>query len=312
MSASLLVLEVHLDGVVDAHFGKRVVPVEDALTQPAAVPDRNRVLDVVNDGLLGRRHLQAGVPLLEIPTMDVSLPFGFLVVVAKVTVAGHEVTNSVVCFTRLVAVVPGQVDNRKVQTNNLAASIGDIERHHGVLGEGLGGDDFGQARVQTTESQATSGGAKQQAVQVHDGLARWTHRKDGNVKQHGVGEDSSHRVSGFLFTVGPGTQLGRHDHQAVTVALPVHQHFGTLQSGKDGATVLRGRNDVLLSFPTPGQFCQKVVVFLPDSIERSGTVRGRNHFFVSVGHLVEFWEVGGRQRSGGQCECDDAMHGRIS
>ena len=312
MSASLLVLEVHLDGIVDADFGKRVVPVEDALTQPAAVPDRNRMLDVVNDGFLRRRHLQTGVPLLEIPAVDVSLPFGLLVVIAKVTVAGHEVTNSVVRFTRLVAVVSGQVDNREVQTNNLATSIGNIERHHGVLGEGLGGDDFGQASVQATESQATGSRAKQKAVQVHDGLARWTHRKDGNIKQHGVGKDSSHRVSGFLFTVGTGAQLGGHDHQAVTVALPVHQHFGTLQSGKDGATVLRGRNDVLLSFPAPGQFCQKVVVFLPDSIERPGTVRGRNHFFESVGHLIEFGEVGGRQRSGGQCECDDAMHGRIS
>ena len=78
---------------------------------PTAVTHRDGVLDVINDGLFGWRHLQAGVSLLEIPAVDVSLPFGLLVVISKVAVAGHEVANPVVSFTRLVPVVAGQVDD---------------------------------------------------------------------------------------------------------------------------------------------------------------------------------------------------------
>jgi hypothetical protein len=112
----------------------------------AAVADRDGVLDVVDDGLLGRAHSELGVGLLEVPAVDVArvVLVGEL---AQVAVAGGEVADALVGLAGLVARRALDVADRVVEGLDLAPASGTRWRPRCSRGSLGLGDDLGEARV---------------------------------------------------------------------------------------------------------------------------------------------------------------------
>ena len=291
-----LVLIVHLDGVVDADFGKSVVPPQNALADPPTIAHGYGVLDVKDDGFLRRAQLQLGITLFQIPAIDVADPLVFRLVLAQIAIDGGEISNPVVGDTRLVAgVVRDQADGKVIRLEP-AAGIGHFKGDLNILRERLGLGDGGQTRIQAAEK-TTENLARvldEQIVEVDHRLAARTHGHDRDVGQDAIGEQTRNRAFRFRVARRSRGQLGFNQSHALVKSFPVRIARRSLKTGKYRPAGLRDREVILLILPALGEFGEDLAVLLPspDGVEAGLAVRDGHDFLVAFRDFLERWEVG--------------------
>ena len=289
------VLLVDLDGVEDAHLLKGLVPLEHALPHPAPIAHRRGVLEVEDDGLLGRAQLELGVGLLQLPPVDVPHPGRVRSGLADVAVRRREVAHASVRLSRLVASVLGQRADRVVKRANSPALKRQLEGQLDVLGERLGLGDRGQLGVGAAGVAAEELGRlpHQQSVHVDHRAAFRSLGDDGHVQDDAVGENPLPAHLRLAVAGGAHRNVGLDEGQALVVALPFRIGVAVLHArGPDAAGDGVGDEEALV-LEAAGQLGQHLPVLLadPDGVEAGLAVGGGDDLLVVLGNVLELRQL---------------------
>ena len=120
VSTGLLVLVVNFDRTGNTNFFKSSIPAKDSFSHPTTVTHGRRVLNVKHDRVFRRTHLERRISLFQVPSVDVPHA-GFIVrVLTVITVRGREITDPLICFSRLVRGLGRNFTDRIMQGLQLA------------------------------------------------------------------------------------------------------------------------------------------------------------------------------------------------
>ena len=266
------VLLADLDGVEDAALlGERAVPVLDALADKAAVAHGHGVLDVEDDGLLGRAERERGVALLDVPAVGVADDGLVVGELAEVAVCRCEVADALVGLAGLEVLAALDAADGVVELLQDAAGGGHLDGDLDVVGEGLGLDDLGEPGVGAAcgSAEEVGGLAREEVVEGDDGLAAGAHANDRYIKEHAVGKDVLDRVLRFLVAGGAGRDLRGHKREPLVVALPVGVEVAALEAGEQLARADGHGEEVLLPLVAARELGEHLAVLLsdPDGVE---------------------------------------------
>ena len=147
------VLLIDLNRAVNAYFCESDVPLQDAFLHIAAIADRNRVLDVVDDWFLRWRERELWIALLEIPTIDVARCVGLGAIEAEVAISREEVADAIICNTRLVARVFWQHRDRVMHDLETTCVVRRFDGDFEILREALRFRNLRKTRVEGNTSE---------------------------------------------------------------------------------------------------------------------------------------------------------------
>ena len=286
------ILLVDDDGVVETDFLKRVVPLQDGVADPAAVADRNRVLDVEHDRLLRRADLQLGIGLLQMPAIDVSLPGGVGTRISDVLHTRREVADSIVGESRLVRAAGRNLRDRVVELRELRGSPagGHLEAELHVSGERLGLHDLHQSGVRTGRGPPEEGTCTlhEERVQIDHGAAAGSHRHDGHLGDHPVGEDAVRRILALLVSGGDRRVVGFDESEPLSESLPLRVLVTDLDGGHRRTAGDRPREEEFLLLEVARQLGDDLLrlVVSPQAVEAACPLGGR-YLDESLRDLVE-------------------------